>query len=98
MKKTTYRRGAGGRPLAHAQNSTVIVPEKVRPICGVTSFFAGIPALLARSAAGFGLQSACRLKNACALPYGGNLIGVNYIINMVSFAPSCEERWRLYRL
>jgi hypothetical protein len=37
---------------------TAISPEKVRPICVVTSFFAGIPALLARNAAGFGLQTA----------------------------------------
>jgi hypothetical protein len=41
---------------------TAISPEKVRPICVITSsiasFFTGIPALLARGAAGFGLQTA----------------------------------------
>jgi hypothetical protein len=37
---------------------TVISPKKVHPICVIASFFAGIPALLARSAAGFGLQTA----------------------------------------
>jgi hypothetical protein len=31
--------------------------EKVRPICVITSFFAKMPALLARSAAGLGLQT-----------------------------------------
>jgi hypothetical protein len=37
---------------------TVISTEKVRPICVVASFFVGILALLARSVAGFGLQTA----------------------------------------
>jgi hypothetical protein len=47
---------------------TALSPEKIRPICVITSFFTGIPALLARSALGFGLQTAlvALLREACA--------------------------------
>jgi hypothetical protein len=53
--------GSGGARLSWVgwragRYPTVILPEKVCPICVVASFFTGIPALLARSAAGFGLQ------------------------------------------